>query len=369
VTLVTTRSSGSSYLNRVELQNGCLALGHSNTYIPSTLAGSCIDPQSGAICEDKLKRNLSVAIDAYISRVDGCPCGDTTIHLYRGAESVNSQVDREKLLVFLKGSKREKEALKQNHPALFKQFQAVWKVRNDHMVTGLPSQYVFLLLCCYKNDCSHGLCQAGEPNELVTWYPGGPSIHYLPFPILDPDRPWGDSQCTTCKGSCAGHYKTIMVDVTSQREKEKIVQPPSVILKGLLPKILSGNLSAKEAAKAVFLPEDDCKLWLDHLKTITENRKRGAKKAAATRSKKRQKGQCESSASTSIASSSHHAIDQNPAESSTCCGTCGEEFEESDDVIEVWIGCDICDGWYHCSCEGLHAPPTEDYYVCNRCQH
>ena len=38
-TLVTSRSSGSSYLNRVELQNGCLSLGHSNTFIPSTLGG------------------------------------------------------------------------------------------------------------------------------------------------------------------------------------------------------------------------------------------------------------------------------------------------------------------------------------------
>ena len=32
-TLVTARSSGSSYLNRVELQNGCLSLGHANTFI------------------------------------------------------------------------------------------------------------------------------------------------------------------------------------------------------------------------------------------------------------------------------------------------------------------------------------------------
>ncbi len=39
-TLVTTRNSGSSYLNRVELQNGCLSLGHANTVIPSTIAGS-----------------------------------------------------------------------------------------------------------------------------------------------------------------------------------------------------------------------------------------------------------------------------------------------------------------------------------------
>ncbi len=35
-TLVTTRRSGSSYLNRVELQNGCISRAHSNLFIPST---------------------------------------------------------------------------------------------------------------------------------------------------------------------------------------------------------------------------------------------------------------------------------------------------------------------------------------------
>ena len=54
VTIVTTRSSGSSYLNRVELQNGCLSRGHANTFIPSTLAGSCVDPETGVIDTSKL---------------------------------------------------------------------------------------------------------------------------------------------------------------------------------------------------------------------------------------------------------------------------------------------------------------------------
>ena len=48
--LVTTRSSGSSYLNKVELQNGCLAKAHS---IPSTLGGSCFDIETGKIDRDK----------------------------------------------------------------------------------------------------------------------------------------------------------------------------------------------------------------------------------------------------------------------------------------------------------------------------
>lgn len=91
VTLVTTRCSGSSFLNRVELQNGCLSLGHSNTFIPSTLGGSCVDQQTGTTNEAKLRENLHLAIQAYISRVDGCPCGDTTIKLYKGSESEEHQ--------------------------------------------------------------------------------------------------------------------------------------------------------------------------------------------------------------------------------------------------------------------------------------
>ena len=41
VTLVTSRNSDVSYLNRVELQNGCLALAHANLFIPSNVHGTC----------------------------------------------------------------------------------------------------------------------------------------------------------------------------------------------------------------------------------------------------------------------------------------------------------------------------------------
>lgn len=81
-TLVTTRSSGSSFLNRVELQNGCLSRGHSNLFIPSTLSGSCIE--DGQINNDILCRNLELAIDTYISFVNKAHCGSTNIHLYKG---------------------------------------------------------------------------------------------------------------------------------------------------------------------------------------------------------------------------------------------------------------------------------------------
>lgn len=55
--------------------------------------------------------NMSPAIDAYISRVDGCPCGESTIHLYHVADSTEQQQVQEKLLVFLKGFKVNREAL------------------------------------------------------------------------------------------------------------------------------------------------------------------------------------------------------------------------------------------------------------------
>ena len=68
-----TGDSGASYRNRVELQNGCLALGHVNLFIPSTLNGSCLD-NGGKINEKLLCDNLNSAIDVYLSRVDKAPC-------------------------------------------------------------------------------------------------------------------------------------------------------------------------------------------------------------------------------------------------------------------------------------------------------
>ena len=72
VTLVTTHASGSSYLNRVELQNGCLALGHSNLFIPSTLGGSVYNDETGHMDMDKVRNNLDLAASVYIERVDNC---------------------------------------------------------------------------------------------------------------------------------------------------------------------------------------------------------------------------------------------------------------------------------------------------------
>ena len=183
VTLLSSRSSGLSYLNRVELQNGCLAQGHSNIFIPSTLNGACFNEETGKIDEDKLRANMESAMDVYIARVSGSPCGDTLIHLYKGADSSEFQCMRKDMQIFLKGSKKKKSQLKQEKPAIFSYFQRIWNVRQRHMVTGLPSQYLFLLICCFSEDCPHPRCQNGQSSSEITWFPGGPNITWMPLPV------------------------------------------------------------------------------------------------------------------------------------------------------------------------------------------
>ena len=283
-TVITTRSSGSSYKNRVELQNGCLSRGHSNTFIPSTIAGLNTDRETGAVNKEKLKENMNLAVDVYISRVNGCPCGNSIIHLFRGADSSKQQLQREKLLIFLKGTKKKKEALANNDPSLYSYFDHIWKVRKNHMVTGLPS-YIFFLLCCYKDQCPHPRCQRGQPSDLSTWYPGGPPLCNLPLPVPDQKRPWGGTSCTTCSGFCAGHYITKLVDVTDHDALGQISMPPSVELNKIF--INSGDAIAENdissAAKSVLLPPEEVRIWFDHLSTVRANRSRGAQKAAQTR--------------------------------------------------------------------------------------
>ena len=284
-TLVTTCSSGSSYLNRVELQNGCLSRGHSGTFIPSTIAGSCIDPNTGTVDKTKLKENMELAIEAYINRVNGCPCGESPIHLYHGVDSTEQQEMSEKLLIFLKGSNVKKEALRHQMPTLYADFELIWKVRSNHMVCGLPS-HIFFLKCCYKNSCPHPRCQGGPPSDTLLWYPGGPPISQLPLPVPDTERPWGNT-CSSCKLFCSGHYTTQLVEVDDKQNLSMVPKPPSAVIKDLFSSC-NGDVSdmIEGIAKRVLFPAEECRMWITHLKTVLENRRRGAEKAAATRKAK-----------------------------------------------------------------------------------
>ena len=72
-TLVISQSSGSSFMNHVELQNGCLTQAHSDLFILSTLNGSCVK-ESGKLDLSVLHQNLNSAINIYIQRCNGCSC-------------------------------------------------------------------------------------------------------------------------------------------------------------------------------------------------------------------------------------------------------------------------------------------------------
>ena len=353
VTLVTTRSSGSSYLNRVELQNGCLSLGHSNTFIPSTLAGSCIDEETGKISESKLRQNLAVAISAYISRVDGCPCGNTTIKLFEGSTVEEYHNTSKKLEIFLKGSIKQKKTLQRENASLFSHFQKIWDIRNRHMVKGLPSSYVFFLKCCFDPDCQHPVCQSGPPCSEMCWYPGGPPVSHLPLPFPDSARPWGNHECSTCTGVCSGHYCNQLVDVTDPAAIQCSAKPPSLVLKQMFSELGSRPVTDDfivNAARSVLLTKEETKIWIDHLTTILKNRKRGAAKSAATRRLKQ-------------ALLTQGASQQIQEE--YFCGSCGKNYSVSTE--EFWIACDLCEQWYCCICENLTSEPTSEMYLCRKC--
>ena len=371
-TLVTTRSSGSSYLNRVELQNGCLSLGHANTFIPSTLGGSCLDPDTGGIDQQKLKENLHLAITAYISRVDGCPCGETTIKLLQGSDSQSYQEIQKNLDVFLKGSKKQKKVLGQEQPELYAKFRNVWSVRNQHMVVGLPSSYIFFLRCCFKPGCVHPLCQLGPQHAVHSWYPGGPSLDYLPFPFPDPSRPWGDPACAVCQGFCSGHHTNKMINVTDTSALKSLQMPPSILLKDVVSKLGDSPLSETflvEEAKKVLLTSEETKIWIEHLLAVIQSRKRGAAKAAATRRRKKEQAQRQSMemVESELDPSTQQECTQKPeATTEECfCSTCGDEYNLSDSLF--WICCDLCLLWYCAACEKLLKEPNSERYICKTC--
>ena len=68
-----------------------------------------------------------------------------------------------------------------------------------------PSKHLFYLACCYQRGCIHPVCQRERRDPKHLWYPGGPSLWFVPIPIPDPLRPYG-RQCSACEGVCAGHY-------------------------------------------------------------------------------------------------------------------------------------------------------------------
>lgn len=350
-TLVTSRNSGASFRNRVELQNGCLALGHANLFIPSTLNGSCLT-QSGGVNEDTLRKNLESAIDVYISRVDGSPCASTEIHLFKGRSSDQHQKETDLLKIFLKGSKEKKLKLAKENPVMFKKFEETWAVREKHMLKDVPTKYIFFLRCCYNDDCIHPKCQAGRPRDPVTWYPGGPPIDFLPLPLADPDRAY-QGNCSVCQNSCSGHYMKYesLLDRYLATKKSDFLQPPSVyILQEFQKNKEISQDDILETSQKTLLPEEEVKLWFTHLHGVSENRKAGAKKAAETRKKK----------------NANSNIVETEDDNEVCEECCERDPPGGEDVVVNWISCDGCLLWWHKTCARLENSNPQQW-LCISC--
>ena len=288
ITLVTTRSSGSSFLNRVELQNGCQSLAHANLFIPSNLNGSCFDPDSGVIDAKKLKENMLTATKIYIDRVNNAPCGSTVIKLFTGSDSSTKQELRSKVLAFVKGNKKNRLELLNQDAHTFGFIKSVWDLRTKHQVTDLPTQYIFFLKCCHERGCIHPLCQKQIPEAMSCWYSGGPLLSYIPKPIPDPSQPWGNPNCKKCHGVCHGHF--LAPEDAFSSSLSPMSMSPSDIIKNAFDE-LGGKTPSDDditkIAKKTLLPTDEVIIWLDHLRQVQKNRKRGADKAAETRRRKK----------------------------------------------------------------------------------
>ena len=267
-------------MNRVELQNGCLTRAHSSLFIPSTIHGSCV-AESGKIDSNILNKNLDT-VDIYIDRCDGCSCGNTQIHLFKGQPS--DQVTR-KVRIFLKGSKKQKEALKVQNPELYSHFSK--SIRERHMVRNLPQQYIFFLKCCFYRDCTHPVCKTAT-RQISHWYSGGPLLSFFPLPVADATRCWG-THCEDCKGPCHGHYlkpEKNLVNLLSLAPSSISTPPSSVIADAFKLCNKMSDTQLEELAKKTLLSLDEVNMYIEHLADVQRHRK-GARKAAETRAKKK----------------------------------------------------------------------------------
>lgn len=131
-------------------------------------------------------------------------------------------------------------------------------------------------------------------------------------------------------------------------------KPPSTVIKDSF-KQHDGSASSEiitDLARACLLSVSEVNMWWEHLKTVADNRKRGAAKAAETRRKRKQSQQ----------SSKKNTI---------LCTICQEPNIEFTDRVELWIQCDFCEGWCHFTCAGLQqGEELEDKeYKCELCSH
>ena len=225
----------------------------------------------------------------------------------------------------------------------------------------LFGSYVFYLRCCFNPECIHPVCQSCESVNDI-WYPSGPSLDFFPTPTPDPEHPFGNLSCKDCDGFCAGHYLKPDKLVSSVNIPSETTPPSQVLLKVFKESngFPSEDVIATTASNVLLKPEE-VRMWFKHLKVVQNNRKAGAKKAAATRKRKYQRGKVDDTASKQPLRDS---------DGDELCNSCSAfnppELQDNDDGGFGWIACSNCSFWYHQICAGLPRIPI--FWSCDSCK-
>ena len=111
------------------------------------------------------------------------------------------------------------------------------------------------------------MCRTGQ-NQVLLWYSGGLVITHLPLPIPNPTRPWDNSNCNECKGTCGGHF--LLPEISLLSPIPPMRKPLSTVIKEKFDKLKSYppfESVCAEIAKEVLSAVDNVRMWLDHLRT------------------------------------------------------------------------------------------------------
>ena len=125
------------------------------------------------------------------------------------------------------------------------------------MIDGLPGQYMFFLVCCFDSNCIHPRCKesGGMCREMLTWFPGGPPLTYIPLPVPDRARPWGNKECAECSGFCAGHFLT-PEKLISNLELQSVLPPSTQIQEAFHANSDLTDITVQALAERVLLSVD-----------------------------------------------------------------------------------------------------------------
>ncbi|XP_052812001.1 uncharacterized protein LOC128239420 [Mya arenaria] len=116
-------------------------------------------------------------------------------------------------------------------------------------------------------------------DESMLWFPGGPPLTFLPFPMPDGDRRPGSCPDHEC---CGGHF--LPPSEVIEKRLKGVELPPSDVLQRAH---TDGSTDAALLSKECTLPVGEVNIWLEHLNNVAANRERGQAKAAETRSLKK----------------------------------------------------------------------------------